>query len=509
MSTPAFMQWANRSDVARAVVFFCTLTRRSDGARIVLPISDSAPVRGTWDNAHNFEQCISDEPTITHQAQQTVNGRSLAAFGNLQLRLDSRSKLGPNGDLTWYQALNRYRWAGGEIVGMVGGPDLPWSDWAVAVRGHMGRVSHDLVSAQVPILGAAAALATIKIPPDTYGQAEGVPEATVGKVKPIALGPCNNVTPVLVSESPYTYQVHAYGPIQAISQVRVADLAVTPASVDLANGKFTLASKPSGAVTCDLRGWVRGGLYLDSAPRQMEALLRQFAGVSDADLDLASFAAAQAAAPAPVAAYLTSAVDIRTALDNLCLGLPLWWVDDALGRYALRVFQEPTGTPVLEVHDGTAGNPPYGAAYAWEVKVEPAPRWWSRCTVFGDRNWTRNTRPADSLTEDRKTWLKEEYRARSASGGAPAASPQVSEGEYKTGIASLTDCQIQAEREIAMHGVERNLVSFQSLYAALTLELGDVVRVVSQAGEMDAGWLGVVVEKEPALPGLCRVRLWG
>ena len=508
-TTAAFREWANRSDVARAVVFFCTLTRRSDGAQMMLPLSDSAPVRGTWDNLRNFEQCISSEPTITHQAQQTVNGRSLAAFGNLQLRLDSRSKLGPAGDLNWYQALNRYRWSGGEIVGLVGGPDLPWADWAVALRGHMGRVSHDETSAQVPILGAAAALATIKVPPDTYEVADAVPEATVGKVKPIALGPCNNVTPVLVSESPYTYQVHAYGPIQAISQVRVADVAVSPASLDLTNGKFTLGSKPEGSVTCDLQGWVRGGLYLDSAPRQMEALLRQFTGVVDAGLDLTAWAAGQAAAPAAITAYLTQALDIRTALDNLSLGLPLWWVDDALGRYALRVFAAPAGEPVLAVHDGSVGNPPYGAAWCWGVKVEPAPRWWSRCTVSGDRNWTRNTRPADSLSEDRKAWLREEYRARSASGDAPAGNPQVSEGDYKTGIASLEDCQAQAAREIAMHGVERNLVSFQSLYAALTLQLGDVVRVVSQVGEMDAGWLGVVVEKEPALPGLCRVRLWG
>jgi hypothetical protein len=210
-----------------------------------------------------------------------------------------------------------------------------------------------------------------------------------------------------------------------------------------------------------------------------------------------------------VAAYLTQASDIRAALDNLCLGLPLWWLDDALGRYALRIFQEPAGEPVLEVHDGTAGSPPHGSAYGWDVRVEPAARWWSRCTVHGDRNWSKNTRPADSLSEDRKTWLREEYRSRSAEGDAPASNPLVSEGEYKTGIASLADCQAQAAREIAMHGVERNLVSFQSLYAALTLQMGDVVKVVSATNDMNEGWLGVVVEKEPALPGLCRIKLWG
>ena len=505
----AFRDWANRADQARAVAVECTVTRRSDGQAVTLYLTDSAPRQGTWDGAHNWERCISKPPNLTHQAQQAFNGKSLAAFGDMELAMDSRSKLGPNGQLTWGQLMADYRWSGGVITMRVGGPDLAWIDWAVALQGSLGRVSFDRITAKVPVLGKAAGLQTIKIPPDTYAEAAGVPSSTVGKVKPLCMGPAKNITPVLISESPYTYQAHAYGAIQAFPEVRVADVAVTPASLDLANGKFSLSSKPSGSVTCDAQGWVRGGTYLQSAPQMIEALLRQFGGATDADFDAVAFAAARAAVTAPLAVYLTSSGDIRSDLDNLCLGLPLIWLDDSQGLYTLRQFAAPAGVPVLEVYDGTAGNPPYGAAVCWNLKVEPAPRWWSKCTVYGDRNFTRNSNPAATLTADRQAWLKEEYRSRVATSSAPASNPQVTEGEYKTGLVSLADCLSQAQREIGLNGVERGLVSFDCLYAAMALNLGDVVRVVSSTGNMQAGWLGVVVERKLDLPGRATVKLWG
>lgn len=507
--SPAFLAWANRANLRRAVTVDCTVYRRSDGQPLNLGLTMSHPPRGTWDNQRNWQKCITKAPTVTHQAQQAFNGRSLAAFGNLELALDDRAKLGPLGDLDWPAALNDYRWSGGQVLMRVGGPDLAWADWGTALIGSLGRPSQEALKASLPVLGRAAALQTIKVPPDTYAEAEGVPSSTVDKVKPLCMGPCNNLTPVLVSESPYTYQVHAYGPIQAISQVRVDGLAVSPASLDLAGGKFTLAAKPSGQVTCDVQGWVYEGVYLQSAPQMIEALLRRFGQADETCLDAAAFAAQHAALPAPLAVYMTSAVDIRSDLDGLCLGLPLIWMDDRLGVYTLRGFGPPSGQPVLEVYDGTAGDPPHGSVRCWNVKREPAPRWWSKCTVHGDRNWTRDASPPASLSADRQAWLKEEYRSRVATGDAPSGNPQVSEGEYKTYLASLADCLAQAQREILCNGVERDLVSFDSLYAALVLEPGDLVRVVSKVGGLRAGWLGLVVERKLDLPGRATVKLWG
>jgi hypothetical protein len=262
-------------------------------------------------------------------------------------------------------------------------------------------------------------------------------------------------------------------------------------------------------VTCDAQGWVRGGGYLQSAPQIIEAILRQWGGATDADIDAAAFAAMRAAVPTPLALYLTSAGDIRTELDNLCLGLPLVWMDDNQGIYTLRQFAAPGGTPVLELFDRTAGDPTWGSAVCWNVRSDPAPRWWSKCTVYGDRNWTKNGNPPASLSTTRQEWLREDYRSRVATGSAPASNQEVSEGEYRTFISSLVDCQAQADREIGLNGVERNIVTLDSLYAALALNLGDVVRLWSKVGGMKNGWLGMVVEKKPTLPGQASLRLWG
>ncbi|MBI5523371.1 MAG: hypothetical protein HY910_12140 [Desulfarculus sp.] len=510
MSSPAFLEWANRSDLPRALAVTVTITRRGDGQPLTLYLTDSAAPKGTWDNQHNWVRCIHRPPFISHQMQQAFNGRSLASFGDLELALDDRAKLGPDGGLSWDEALNDYRWAGGAILSQVGGPDLAWPDWEPAQRGILGRLTQERGLAKVPVYGKAAGLQTIKIPPDTYSEAEGVPSATVGKVKPCCIGPCNNITPVLISEAgPWVYQVHAHGPIQTITEVRVADVATASATINLANGTISFAAKPSGQVTCDVRGWARGGVYLQSAAQIMEAILRQWGGATDADIDAAAFAAMHAAVPAPLALYLTSASDIRTVLDNCCLGLPLVWLDDALGRYTLRQFAAPSGQPVLELYDRTVGDPTWGAAICWNARSQPAPRWWSKCTVHGDRNWTVNNNPAASLGADRQAWLKEDYRSREALGTAPTLNGQVTEGEYKTFMAYLADCQAQALREIGLHGVERNLVTLDCLYAALTLGLGDVVRVWSKVGGMSGGWSGMVVERKATLPGQASVKLWG
>ncbi|MFH1033602.1 MAG: hypothetical protein V1806_03770 [Pseudomonadota bacterium] len=502
------LEWANRDNQARAFCATLTLPRLSDGEPLDLRLTDSnSKLSGTWDDQYNWNSCISSPATITHQMQQLFNGRSLAAFGDLELALDDNARLGPRGDITWRQAQNDYLWSGGSFLGQVGGPNLAWPSWITSHRGTLGGASMELGRIKVQLLGKAAALETIKIPPDTYTAADGVLPATVGKVKPCCIGPCNNITPVQLSDT--VFQAHAYGPMQAFPEIRVADVAVSPASTDPANGKFTLASKPSGTVTCDALGWVRGGVYVYSAAQIIEAILRQWAGATDADLDASAFAAMHAAVPDPLNIYMTSAGDIRSELDSICLGLPLIWMDDRLGRYTLRPFAAPSGQPVLELFDRSAGDPIWGSATCWNVRSAPAPYWWSKCTVHGDRNWSKNGNPLATLPSDRQEWLREEYRARVATGSAPVGNAQVREGDYRTYISALNGCQTHATREIGLHGVPRRVVTLDSLYAALTLDLGDVVRLWSRVGGMDTGWLGMVVERKASLPGQASLRLWG
>lgn len=513
--TPEFLAWANQTNLRRAVTIEATITRVSDDEPLTLYLTTGAPRRGTWDGAHNWERCVLSPPQLQASAQELSAGASLHAFGTLELALDERAKLGPDGDLTWAILTRDYRWAGGPVVVRVGGPDLAWAYWGVALRGYLGRVSLERGKASVPLVATSAALATVNIPPDTYGDSDGVPAATLGQVKPCCIGPVNNLTPVLVSDGagsgPWVYQMHAYGPINAISEVRVADAAVSPSSTDLTNGKFTLASKPTGTVTCDAQGWKPSGVYLTTAAQIIEHLLRTWApGVGDDQIDTAAFAAAATAAPQVLAAYWTSTITIQQALDGLVLGLPLWWGDDAQGRYTLMPFGAPSGTPVLDIYDGTSPlMPPEGAAKAWGLKLAPNSKWYSKVKVKGDRNYTVNTNPAASLSEDRKTWLKEDYRSREATGSAPAGNPLVDEGEMATAMSDLDDCQDAADREIALHGVERDVLTCECLHAALALKKGDVARVFSDLKGMDSGRLFVVTGKTLDLPHRAGLTLWG
>ncbi|MFZ5586147.1 MAG: hypothetical protein ACOZHQ_09480 [Thermodesulfobacteriota bacterium] len=502
----AFLEWANTTGLRRAVAIEITLARLSDGQELTIGLTDSAPRRGTWGD-RNWERCILKPPRVEIRAQELAAGSSLVNYGDLEIAMDSASRLGPDGDLTWRDLKRDYRWVGGAVMARVGGPDLAWADWAVIPLGWLGRPSFERGKAHLRLLGFAAGVAKKKAPGATYSESDGVPEATVGKVKPCCMGSCLNVTPVLIGEDPWVYQVHAYGPVQAIT-VRVGDLAASP-TIDLANGKFSFASKPSGQVTADVEGWVRGGVYLETAAQMIESVLLEWGGAVGGQIDSAAFAAAATAAPQVLGVYWTSALSVQQALDGLVQGLPLFWGDDAQGRYTLTPFGEPSGDPVLELYDGTAGDPPWGAAAAWSVRTDPSRRWYSKVTVYGDRNYTPNSRPDETLSADRQEWLKSDYRSREATGSAPADNPEVDEAEIKTAMADLDDCAAAAAREIAMHGVERQTVTCECLYAAMALKKGDVVRVWSEELADGAGWLGIVMSVEMNLPSQARVTLWG
>ena len=502
--TPEFLAWANQSDLRRVVAIEATIYRRSDGQPLTLYFSDAAPPRGTWDNINNFEVCVLSRPEVKYNAQEMTAGASLAGFGSMELGQDVNALLGPEGNLRWKDLHRDYRWGGGPVVCKGGGPDLPWIYWAVAQQGWMARPTLEREKLTVPLKSLSAALATRSVARDLYTAADGVPSATVGRSKPVAVGSAKNVTPVLVSEAPYTYQVHAYGPIQAIDQVRVGDAVVSPSSINLTTGKFTLSSQPDGAVTCDVQGWIRGGVYLQTAAQIIDAVLRQWGGAGDEEIDAAGFSTGATAAPQALAVFWSNALSVQNALDGVVLGLPIWWGDDPQGRYSLLEFGPPDGEPVLEVYDDTAKSiaPRYGAAVAWSVKRIPSAKWYSRVTVQGDRNWTPNATSADA-------WMQEEYRSRDASGDAPTDNLEVSEETIATCMTSLDDCQAAAEREIELHGVERVLVSFQCLYAALALRKGDLVRFYSDMAGMDDGFLGVVIAIELNLPYQATVTLWG
>lgn len=196
------------------------------------------------------------------------------------------------------------------------------------------------------------------------GGAEGGADLT-GAAKPLAFGIVRNAAPLPVDQAKLIYHLHD-GKIDAVLAVRDkgvslmfgADLAnyglldaaaTAPGTYDtcLAAGFIKLGSSPAGQVRVDLRGDAEGG-YVETAA----AIVRRIAttrlgaeNLTDPDeLNAVSFAAVDAASPAPIGLYLRGPRGAAAALTEIMGSLYGYWYFDREGRLAVGVFSRPTTT---------------------------------------------------------------------------------------------------------------------------------------------------------------------
>lgn len=86
---------------------------------------------------------------------------------------------------------------------------------------------------------------------------------SIGKPKPLCIGQCFNIAPVLLDHVTKTYQVHD-GAVSAISDVRENGMSI-PFTANTATGTFTLTNNATGRVTADVQGAIVSSTYLTTA----------------------------------------------------------------------------------------------------------------------------------------------------------------------------------------------------------------------------------------------------
>ena len=103
----------------------------------------------------------------------------------------------------------------------------------------------------------------VDFPPNNYAGTGGNEGSAnlAGQPKPVTLGQVFNIPPVLVDESNNVYQVHD-GAVTSIDEVYEGGESLTLTTdytVDLANGRFTLTSTPTGIITADVTNDIDSG----------------------------------------------------------------------------------------------------------------------------------------------------------------------------------------------------------------------------------------------------------
>jgi hypothetical protein len=310
---------------------------------------------------------------------------------------------------------------------------------------------------------------------------------------PITLGQVFNVTPLLIEPTTLKYRVHT-GPIDSVIEVRDngAPVAFT---ADLAAGTITLDNAPAGAVTASVRG-DKAPTYGETAAQLVKRLVTGFGKVSDRftddDIDLANFAAFDAAHPQGMGLYATDRLNVLTACQMLVGSLGAQLVMSRIGKLRIIKLALPgAGTPFAirpeHMVDGTL-QPIGRTAAVGAVKL-------GFC-----KNWTvQEAGTLAGLPDRHKDLFSKEGLTATKTDAATISKFKLNAEPVQQDTLLLTraEAEAEAQRRLDLWKVSRTTYEFVGLPELLQLELGQAITVYSPRFGMSAGVAGIVISLAP------------
>ena len=308
-------------------------------------------------------------------------------------------------------------------------------------------------------------------------------EYLTDKTKGIALGHVENVTPQLLDRATSLYGVGT--PINAMFTVMDRGIALTqvggtPAggqySVNLAAGTFTLGYAPLDAdrdITATFQGWkppIVG--YQASVAMLIKAIAKDVVGLVDADLDLASFAALEAAQSAPIGLWLPQGGQCDEVIDRICDSFGAWWTFGRDGKLRVGRLEAPTGSPVASFVQGdlvlNGMRPLRMDEAAWKQTLKFRPNWTIQSTqdlAGGSTFYSRDK-------------LNEPFRNVTAFDNAIlTAFPDAVAEQSETLILFEWDAADEVARRLALYGTRRDVLEVQVLALGFERDLGDEISI--------------------------------
>lgn len=202
---------------------------------------------------------------------------------------------------------------------------------------------------------------------DIYGGAGGYDGGSdlAGKPRPMAFGQVLNVSAPLIDAANLVYQVHSRE-IQSVDAVYDRGAALTAdldygsyallvaASVTtghfatcLTKGLIKLGATPSGLVTVDLHGDAHT-VYIDTTGPVAKRIIKDFGGLADSDLDIASWSVFQTGMPGTMGWFQsTTAINVSDALNAVLGHCAAWWGPAANGQIQVGFLAVPSSDMVV------------------------------------------------------------------------------------------------------------------------------------------------------------------
>ena len=337
---------------------------------------------------------------------------------------------------------------------------------------------------------------------------EGVEGDLKDKVKPRIYGKVLNISPPLINTSKLIYQVSdsaintldaAYDKGVALTAganyTTLADVSATAPSAGQyrcypAGGLFRLGSSPSGSITCDV---TQGAASSNRTAAQILKQIALDAGIASGDIASADVAALDAANSAVLGIYIDSDATVLSAMDQIAQSIGVWYGFDIAGKLRIGQFKAPSGSPTyaityldmvdierLSSNDDKKGTPIY------------------RATLNYQKYYTTQN-PADlagSVTDDRKSLLKKEYRTVTAEDTSIQIQHKLApELKRDTLLTVKSDADNEASRALTLFKASRETykVTIINNTDTASIDIGQIVSLVYSRFGLSSGKLFLVI----------------
>lgn len=451
-----------------------------------------------------YRGIVSGEPIleVERSLQEAFAGRSQLTIGDIRLLND--------GELSARFGLNGNAFASRKITVEIVGRREEGYAYAnrgkilVGIKGEPRRRDGEIV---VPIADNFARL-TVKVPTAVLTKSEfpNLPDALVGKPKPIIDGDVKHFEPLLVDPTIPRYLVagHACEDVAVTVYDRGTPTALT-VTKNNASGYFDLGGTPVGKVTCDAKGRKISGAFSNKLWDIVENKLKTDANpvFAASELDTATFLTAKRDSNYACGLATTEQADVLSALDRLVTSVIGWYVLRPDGVVAVGQLAAPASAAVLSFSDDTelyedsfelSFVPP-----VWQITVHYAPLE----VTFGDGEI------ASTVSEAGKRYLKTGYKTLEWSDATIKTKyPQAETKTIETRLLNEADAQAVLDRAKMLFGVRQARVSADFNMAPLLLRLHDTVAFTHADYDVTGNWRVVKIrETYTATRGETTVRL--
>lgn len=456
---------------------------------IELDYIDAGETKTAYFSNASFVSGATDTPTHTPYDPVILRGlefdRSLAEIftGATPVRM-SDVELPAIPATEWLAAANV---AGQQIRVYLGDPSWPKADFRQVITGICDGAWPEQERVRIQFRDAARQL---QRPVLTERFDSGTAE---DELKPLCLGRCYNVQPVLIDAAEHIYQFNSVSS-QAVTAVRFNGDVVSSGeySVDLANSTITFSIYPIGDVTCDVAGAVVSGTWLQTASDFIAYLLSRrgiqadISGLPDYQLGL----------------YLTSDRQFDEVLDEICSSVGAYWLFDRLGQFRARAFN---GIPDIKTAHITRDQNLFGSRIL-RRRITPL----HSMTLGYRRNWHPLTTIASAIYEEHP----EQAKRLADSEQLVTLSDPVIESQFNdadtatvsTLIVSKTDADTETARRMALASIPRYVYETQQLATPFSWVLGQGATLERPGVNGTDAALTRITENP--LTGICTVEVW-